>query len=92
MYYVYMIRCLDKSIYTGYTNNLEKRYQEHLRGNSCKYTRTKGVKKLETYFTFNTSTEARRVENFIKKQSKNKKEKIVQNPAKFKTEIEGRFA
>lgn len=31
MYYVYMIRCMDDSIYTGYTNNLEKRYREHER-------------------------------------------------------------
>ena len=54
MYYVYMIRCLDESIYTGYTNNLKKRYKEHIRGKSCKYTGTKGVKRLETYFTFDT--------------------------------------
>lgn len=50
------------------------------------------MKQLETYFTFDTLTEARKVENFIKKQSKTKKEKIVQDPVKFKTEIEGRFA
>ena len=90
MYYVYMIRCLDESIYTGY--NMKKRQKEHIRGKSCKYTGTKGVKRLETYFTFDTSTEARRLENFIKKQSKTKKEKIVQNPTKFKAEIKGRFA
>lgn len=92
MYYVYMIRCLDESIYTGYTNNLERRYQEHLRGKSCKYTGTKGVKKLETYFTFETSTEARKVENFIKKQSKTKKEKIVQDPLKFENDIRNKFS
>ena len=50
------------------------------------------MKRLETYFTFDTSTEARRLENFIKKQSKTKKEKIEQNPTKFKAEIKGRFA
>lgn len=30
MYYTYMIRCEDNSIYTGITNNLEKRINEHL--------------------------------------------------------------
>lgn len=46
------------------------------------------MKRLETYFTFDTST----VENFIKKQSKTKKEKIVQYPNEFRKESEGRFA
>ncbi len=30
MYYTYMVRCEDNSIYTGMTNNLEKRIEEHL--------------------------------------------------------------
>ena len=30
MYYTYMLRCSDNSIYTGMTNNLENRINEHL--------------------------------------------------------------
>ena len=30
MYYTYMVRCADNSIYTGMTNNLEKRINEHI--------------------------------------------------------------
>ena len=30
MYYTYMVRCADNSIYTGMTNNLEKRIDEHI--------------------------------------------------------------
>ena len=30
MYYTYMLRCSDNSIYTGMTNNLEKRIEEHI--------------------------------------------------------------
>ena len=30
MYYTYMIRCSDNSIYTGMTNNLERRIEEHI--------------------------------------------------------------
>ena len=29
MYYTYMLRCSDNSIYTGMTNDLEKRLNEH---------------------------------------------------------------
>lgn len=42
MYYTYMLRCLDNSIYTGMTNNLEKRMNEHLlkSKNGAKYTKS----------------------------------------------------
>lgn len=30
MYYTYMLRCADNSIYTGMTNDLEKRFNEHV--------------------------------------------------------------
>ena len=40
MYYTYMLRCSDNSIYTGMTNNLEKRIADHLskNKNGAKYT------------------------------------------------------
>ena len=49
MYYVYMLRCIDNSIYTGITTNVEKRFKEHLeRGNKgAKYTKTHHAKKIE---------------------------------------------
>lgn len=39
MYYTYMVRCADNSIYTGMTNNLEKRINEHINKskNGAKY-------------------------------------------------------
>ena len=37
MYYTYMIRCKDNSIYTGMTNNLEKRFNEHLLNKDSQY-------------------------------------------------------
>ena len=36
---VYMIRCSDDSLYTGITNDLEKRFQQHLEGKGAKYFR-----------------------------------------------------
>lgn len=45
MYYTYMLRCSDNSIYTGMTNNLSKRVEEHLsKGkNGAKYTKSHDV-------------------------------------------------
>lgn len=36
---VYMIRCSDDSLYTGITNDLEKRFRQHLQGKGAKYFR-----------------------------------------------------
>ena len=36
---VYMIHCSDGSLYTGITNDLEKRFQQHLEGRGAKYFR-----------------------------------------------------
>jgi putative endonuclease len=39
---VYMLRCADDSLYTGITNNLEKRLKAHNEGKGAKYTRGRG--------------------------------------------------
>ena len=40
MNHTYMIECEDGSLYTGWTNNLEKRFAMHVAGKGAKYTRT----------------------------------------------------
>ena len=41
MYYVYLLRCMDGSLYAGITTDLRRRYREHREGgkNGAKYTR-----------------------------------------------------
>lgn len=39
-YYVYVLRCINGSLYTGITTNIERRYTEHLAGTGAAYTRT----------------------------------------------------
>ena len=40
MWYVYVIQCVDGSLYTGSTNNLEKRFSDHKNGKGGYYTRS----------------------------------------------------
>ena len=49
MYYTYMIRCEDNSIYTGITTDLNRRMEEHFtKTEKCaKYTFRHDAKKLE---------------------------------------------
>jgi len=38
VWYIYIIECSDKKLYTGITNDLRRRIQEHNGGYGCKYT------------------------------------------------------
>lgn len=40
-FFVYILRCQDGSLYTGWTTNLERRFQEHNQGRASKYTRAR---------------------------------------------------
>lgn len=41
MNYTYIVECGDGSLYTGWTNNLEKRIQAHNAGKGAKYTKSR---------------------------------------------------
>ena len=41
MYYVYILRCADGTLYTGYTDDVERRLRAHNSGKGAKYTRSR---------------------------------------------------
>ena len=41
MYYVYILRCADGTLYTGYTGDVERRLRVHNSGKGAKYTRSR---------------------------------------------------
>ncbi len=43
MYFVYIIKCKDGSLYTGITTNVERRFAEHKAGKGGSYTRARKV-------------------------------------------------
>ncbi|NSJ92965.1 GIY-YIG nuclease family protein, partial [Coprococcus sp. MSK.21.13] len=49
MCYVYILQCNDNTLYTGWTNNLEKRIDTHSKGKASKYTRARLPIKLVYY-------------------------------------------
>ena len=81
MYYVYMLRCEDNSIYTGITTDLERRMNEHFgKSDKCaKYTLTHNAKKLESAWKTENRVLASRLEFFIKKLTKVQKENLIKN-------------
>lgn len=41
MYYLYILKCSDNTLYTGITNDLEKRFETHKSGKGSKYVRAR---------------------------------------------------
>ena len=75
MNYTYILRCRDGSLYTGWTNNLEKRLNCHNAGKGAKYTKARLPVELAYFETFQTKKEAMQREWEIKKMRR--KEKIA---------------
>ena len=81
MYYLYILRCSDNSLYCGQTNNLERRINEHNFDNnkSAKYLRGKKPVKLVYSEKYSTLQEAMKREIQIKKLTKAKKEAMIES-------------
>ena len=81
MYYTYMIRCKDESIYTGITTDLERRMEEHFsKDKKCaKYTKTHQAKKLEAAWKTENRVLASKLEYQIKKLKKSDKERLIKD-------------
>jgi putative endonuclease len=70
---VYILHCKDNTLYTGITNNIEKRLIAHNKGLAAKYTRTRLPVVLSAVSNPMSKTEALRLEMRIKKLTKGEK-------------------
>ena len=77
MNYTYIVKCKDGSLYTGWTNDLEKRIIAHNEGKGAKYTKSRRPVTLVYYETFETKEEAMSREYHIKRMSRREKEKLL---------------
>ena len=77
MNYTYILECKDGTLYTGWTNNLEKRLRDHNEGNGAKYTKSRRPVELVYYEAFETKEEAMRREYAIKHMTRNEKEDLI---------------
>ena len=75
MNYVYILRCNDDSLYTGWTNNLDKRIKAHSNGKGAKYTKARLPVELVYFEEYENKIEAMRREYAIKQLRR--KEKLM---------------
>lgn len=86
-----MLRCANNSIYTGMTNNLSRRLNEHIsKNNTCaKYTKSHDVIKLEIAWKSKTKSLACSLEYHIKQLTKSQKENLIKGE-KISTFLSGK--
>lgn len=76
-YYVYVIRCEDGSFYTGYSEDVENRFEQHIKGKGARYTKMHMPLKVVYVEEFNSRGEAMRRELEIKSLSHDQKMQLV---------------
>ena len=81
MYYTYIIRCEDNTLYTGISTDLNRRLNEHRSQSKkgAKYTSVHFALRYETAWKSNNKSEASKLEYSIKKLSKSQKEDLIRN-------------
>ena len=82
MNYVYILSCNDDSLYTGWTNNLEKRVKAHSNGKGAKYTRARLPVTLVYQEEYEDKREALKREYAIKQLTRKGKEILIKTKDK----------
>lgn len=81
MYYIYMLRCKNETIYTGITTDIKRRLEEHFnKTEKCaKYTMNHDAKFLEALWSTEDRKLASKLEFYIKRLTKSQKEDLIKN-------------
>jgi putative endonuclease len=79
---VYILKCADGSLYTGYTNNLENRLKMHESGKGAKYTRGRGPFQVMFVERFLTKEAAMKREYEIKQLTRKGKFQLIRDKLK----------
>jgi putative endonuclease len=76
-HYVYVLRCADDTLYTGYTTDVDRRVAEHDAGEGAKYTRGRTPVTLVHVEHHDSKSAALRREHDIKSLSRERKEDLI---------------
>jgi molybdopterin synthase catalytic subunit/predicted GIY-YIG superfamily endonuclease len=75
--YLYVLRCSDGSLYIGSTNDIERRYEQHVTRRGARYTKSHDVVEPAAVAVYDSLREARSAEAFAKQMSKAEREAFV---------------
>lgn len=77
-HYMYIVQCADGTLYTGWTNDLEKRIAAHNAGTGAKYTKSRRPVTLVYYEQFASKQEAMSREYQIKRLTRAEKLSLIE--------------
>lgn len=83
-YYVYIVRCVDGSFYTGYSRNVDVRMRQHVKGKGARYLRIHRPQALVHVEEFGSRAEAMRRERRVKLLSHSQKLKLAKSQPRAK--------
>jgi putative endonuclease len=75
--YVYLLRCRDRTLYCGWTYDLERRVAAHAAGRAARYTRARLPLELAAVFELPDASAARREEARIKRLTRAEKLALI---------------
>jgi putative endonuclease len=78
-HYVYVLRCDDDTLYTGYTTDVRRRVAEHAAGHGAKYTRGRTPVTLVHVEYHGSRSEAMSREHELKDYSRVEKEALIRD-------------
>jgi putative endonuclease len=81
-WYLYLLECIDGSIYTGITVDVEKRYAAHAAGRGARYTRSRPPKRLLASFEYPDRSAALKAEYAMKQLTAAEKRAATRKAAK----------
>jgi putative endonuclease len=80
-YYVYVVRCVDGSFYTGYSRNVDARMRQHVKGKGARYLRIHRPEAVVHVEEFCSRAEAMRRERRVKVLSHAEKLRLAKSGA-----------
>lgn len=86
MWFVYILKCGDNSLYTGITNDVKKRFELHRNGRGARYTRSRRARKIVYRESCSSRSRALKREAEIKKWPRAKKLALINAGKKGKKE------
>ena len=91
MYYVYILRCSNQSLYTGITTDLQRRFAEHAgkRTGGAKYTASHQPIRFEAVWQAEDRASASRLEYRIKTLTRLQKEHLIEGNPPSKINLDG---
>lgn len=84
-YFVYLLRCVDDSLYAGITTDVDRRFAEHLTGGrkGAKYTGSHTPKEMEAVWKVENRSVASKLEWRLKHLTKQQKEALCKEPERL---------